>query len=97
MGFRLSDATAMVDRLLGGRPEMKDLIMDQAFPAVTFPPDPAPEDASHRAPGARPVRPDLRRPGRPGEVLPRGATPARWPRRLPEPGRPKHRGRNRAP
>jgi tetratricopeptide (TPR) repeat protein len=39
MGFRRPAATAMVDQILGGRPEMKLLLMDQFFPADPFPPD----------------------------------------------------------
>ncbi len=39
MGFRLPTAIAMVDLLLGGRPEMKLLIMDQVFPIEPFQPE----------------------------------------------------------
>jgi serine/threonine protein kinase len=39
MGYRLPTVTAMVDLLLGGRPEMKLLIMDQVFPIDPFQPE----------------------------------------------------------
>ena len=44
MGYRSPGATAMVNLLLGGPPEMKDLIMDQVFPVDPFRPDSGPKD-----------------------------------------------------
>ena len=39
MGYRNPGATAMINLLLGGRPEMKLLIMDQVFPMEPFQPE----------------------------------------------------------
>jgi hypothetical protein len=44
LGYRLPGATAMVDQLLGGRPEIKLLIMDQLFPVDPFRPEPGSDD-----------------------------------------------------
>ncbi len=44
MGYRNPGATAMVNLLLGGPPEMKPLIMDQVFPIDPFRPDSGSKD-----------------------------------------------------
>ena len=40
MGYQLSTHTVMVDKLLGGRPELQLLLMDQVFPEDPFQPEP---------------------------------------------------------
>jgi serine/threonine protein kinase len=45
MGYRNAGATAMINLLLGGPPEMKPLLMDQVFPFDPFRPEPSPGNA----------------------------------------------------
>ena len=56
MGYRVPIATAMVDLLLGGRPEMKLLIMDQVFPENPIQPGTVADDDEFDAdaPGTKP-------------------------------------------
>jgi tetratricopeptide (TPR) repeat protein len=44
LGYRHPGVTAMVNQLLGGRPELQLLLMDQRFPANPFQPEPDSED-----------------------------------------------------
>ena len=44
MGYQAPTVVAIVDGLLGGRPEVKLLIMDQVFPADPFRPEPGSKD-----------------------------------------------------